>query len=255
MAEVSRLTRQELYDLVWSEPVTTIASRYGISGRGFAKACERQQVPVPPRGYWARPEAARSRLKVNLPPYVAAPANPAPAPKRKVSDKPSPLDQALALIQKTREEQSLPPEPDPPTRDYSFHVTKWDWLYQVGMQGPGHSWKAPREEVYPEFEDIDMEGVLYKPAELAGRSISLSLMPTFGAGGVNFRESARAHVGAIEFFEASIAARAAMPESAASRLLQVLIAGRPIGVTLTTEPDDQDEEIIVTVSFNGQYIR
>src|SRR5688572_24228038 len=47
-------TRQELYELVWSEPVSKIAPRYGISDVSFGKACTRTRVPLPPRGYWAK---------------------------------------------------------------------------------------------------------------------------------------------------------------------------------------------------------
>ena len=33
------LTRKELYDLVWSEPMMRLARRYGLSGSGLAKIC------------------------------------------------------------------------------------------------------------------------------------------------------------------------------------------------------------------------
>jgi hypothetical protein len=46
--------REELYELVWSEPMTKLAKRLGVSDRGLAKACTRSVIPVPPRGYWAR---------------------------------------------------------------------------------------------------------------------------------------------------------------------------------------------------------
>ena len=48
------LTRQQLYDEVWAEPVTKIAKRLGLSDRGLGKLCARHDIPVPPRGYWAR---------------------------------------------------------------------------------------------------------------------------------------------------------------------------------------------------------
>jgi hypothetical protein len=48
------LQRDELYELVWSESVEKVAAKFGISGRGLAKICERFDVPVPPRGYWAQ---------------------------------------------------------------------------------------------------------------------------------------------------------------------------------------------------------
>jgi hypothetical protein len=63
-----RLTRQELYDLVWSEPMTKISARFGISDVAMAKACQKMQVPVPPSGYWARKSAGKSVLAFQLPP-------------------------------------------------------------------------------------------------------------------------------------------------------------------------------------------
>ncbi len=53
------LTRQELYDLVWSTPLTRLADDFGLSDVGLAKICERHRVPTPPRGYWAKKEAGK----------------------------------------------------------------------------------------------------------------------------------------------------------------------------------------------------
>jgi hypothetical protein len=53
------LTRQELYDRVWAEPVDTLTKEYGLSNVGLGKACRRHDIPVPPRGYWARKAAGQ----------------------------------------------------------------------------------------------------------------------------------------------------------------------------------------------------
>ncbi|MGE8165960.1 hypothetical protein ACQKRQ_38195 [Paraburkholderia sp. NPDC080076] len=60
-------TRQQLYDLVWSEPMTTLAKSLAISGVGLAKACRRGDIPVPPRGYWARVNAGQRIARTPLP--------------------------------------------------------------------------------------------------------------------------------------------------------------------------------------------
>lgn len=60
-------TRQELYDLVWTEPMTKLAARYDISGNGLAKACRRADIPVPERGYWARKAAGKKVTQTPLP--------------------------------------------------------------------------------------------------------------------------------------------------------------------------------------------
>ena len=59
------LTRQELYDLVWSTPMTKLAESFGISDVGLAKICDRHRVPKPPRGYWAKKEAGK-RVKQTI---------------------------------------------------------------------------------------------------------------------------------------------------------------------------------------------
>jgi hypothetical protein len=57
--------RKALYDQVWSQPVQVVARSYGVSGVALAKTCRKLQIPVPPRGYWAR---IRSGQKVRRPP-------------------------------------------------------------------------------------------------------------------------------------------------------------------------------------------
>lgn len=48
------VTRKGLYEKVWSEPIVRVATRLGFSGRGLGKLCARHDIPVPPRGWWAR---------------------------------------------------------------------------------------------------------------------------------------------------------------------------------------------------------
>lgn len=62
------LTRQALYDLVWAEPVRTVAASFGISDVGLKKHCLSADVPVPDRGYWAKLKAGKPVIRVRLPP-------------------------------------------------------------------------------------------------------------------------------------------------------------------------------------------
>ncbi|TWS99839.1 peptide chain release factor-like protein [Reyranella sp. CPCC 100927] len=61
-------TRREFYDLVWSQPMRTLAADFGISDVALAKHCKRMNIPVPERGYWARKQAGKPVSKVSLPP-------------------------------------------------------------------------------------------------------------------------------------------------------------------------------------------
>ena len=56
-------TRRELYDLVWSKPISKIAPEFGISDVALHKVCEKHRVPRPPRGYWAKVAAGRPATK------------------------------------------------------------------------------------------------------------------------------------------------------------------------------------------------
>jgi hypothetical protein len=66
-AEWKTFDRQSLYDLVWSEPATKLALRFGYSDVGFAKICRKLGVPLPERGYWAQVAAGHTSRKVPLP--------------------------------------------------------------------------------------------------------------------------------------------------------------------------------------------
>lgn len=68
-----RLTREELYDLVWAKPVTQVAHQFEISDRAMAKICAKKQVPVPPRGYWAKKSAGKDVPAIPLPEFVTKP--------------------------------------------------------------------------------------------------------------------------------------------------------------------------------------
>lgn len=61
------MTRQELYDLIWSQPAKTIAPNFGISDVALSKLCEKHGIPQPPRGYWAKVAAGKSVAKFPLP--------------------------------------------------------------------------------------------------------------------------------------------------------------------------------------------
>jgi hypothetical protein len=76
-------TRQELYELVWSEPMTKLGARFGISGNGLKKACKRANIPVPPQGYWNKLQAGHVVTKAALPQAAAG------TPERVTIDPPS----------------------------------------------------------------------------------------------------------------------------------------------------------------------
>ena len=61
-------TRRELHELVWSEPMLSLARKLSLSDRGLAKVCAAANVPVPARGYWAKLQAGKAVTRAALPP-------------------------------------------------------------------------------------------------------------------------------------------------------------------------------------------
>jgi hypothetical protein len=62
------LTREELFDLVWTKPMSRLAAEYSMSNVGLAKLCARHDIPTPPRGYWAKLKAGEAPTRPKLPP-------------------------------------------------------------------------------------------------------------------------------------------------------------------------------------------
>lgn len=95
--------REKLYKEVWEKPVSSVAKDYGVSDTAIAKACRKLNVPLPPRGYWAKVQAGQSPSIPELPEYipekkkepVVAPKHTKPKAKQKKSTYPSLRDQQV----------------------------------------------------------------------------------------------------------------------------------------------------------------
>ena len=60
------ITREELYGLVWSQPMTPVAAKFGLTRVALAKWCQKLRVPRPGRGHWARVAAGYKVKKLPL---------------------------------------------------------------------------------------------------------------------------------------------------------------------------------------------
>ncbi|WP_334545047.1 hypothetical protein [Rhizobium leguminosarum] len=63
----TNISRKALYELVWTTPVKTLAAQHGISDVAFAKTCKNHNIPLPPRGHWAKLEAGKKVYRQPLP--------------------------------------------------------------------------------------------------------------------------------------------------------------------------------------------
>ncbi|MHB1127656.1 MAG: hypothetical protein ACYC2T_12020 [Bacillota bacterium] len=57
--ERNTYNREKLYEEVWAKPVVEVAVQYGVSDVAIHKICKSLNVPVPPRGYWAKLRAGK----------------------------------------------------------------------------------------------------------------------------------------------------------------------------------------------------
>jgi hypothetical protein len=62
-----RFTRQELYNLVWNQPRSTLSKQLGVSDVWIAKQCRSALIPMPPPGYWARAKHGKHLRRPALP--------------------------------------------------------------------------------------------------------------------------------------------------------------------------------------------
>jgi hypothetical protein len=67
MTKTVPLTRTELYDRVWETPIHRLAKEFGVSDVGLAKICRRHDIPVPPRGHWAKKAHGKRVTTISLP--------------------------------------------------------------------------------------------------------------------------------------------------------------------------------------------
>lgn len=61
------VSREQLYEEVWAEPMTKVALKYGVSSSFMARVCTWLNVPRPERGYWAKLAVGKSTKQPPLP--------------------------------------------------------------------------------------------------------------------------------------------------------------------------------------------
>jgi len=106
--EKQTMTRNELYEMVWSEPMRTIAKKYNISDVGLRKICIRKNIPLPERGHWTRIRFGYKVNKKKLPKYSGDDNIELSMSVINDSDKLSPLEKLNALEKEINNDPDLP---------------------------------------------------------------------------------------------------------------------------------------------------
>lgn len=61
------LTRQSLYEQVWSKPMVTLAKEFNLSDKGLREICKKNDIPIPPMGHWQKIQYGKKISKIPLP--------------------------------------------------------------------------------------------------------------------------------------------------------------------------------------------
>jgi hypothetical protein len=105
------LTRKQLYDLVWTEPLSRLAKKYKISDNGLRKICKRMNIPIPAMGHWQKIQYGKKVIITKLPiKYEGKDEITLDEKREGDSDVDSPIVQQRMLIQTIENTKDLPLE-------------------------------------------------------------------------------------------------------------------------------------------------
>lgn len=65
--EKQTFTREELYQLVWKEPMLTLSKKYVISDTSLRNACIEMEIPIPRAGHWQKLKFEKDVFQPPLP--------------------------------------------------------------------------------------------------------------------------------------------------------------------------------------------
>jgi hypothetical protein len=57
------VTREQLYNLIWSTPISTLSKVHDITEYSIRKSCKNLQVPIPLAGYWQKSKEKQERMR------------------------------------------------------------------------------------------------------------------------------------------------------------------------------------------------
>ena len=89
--QAADLTREEIYALVWENPLNRVGPDLGLDGPRLAKLCDKRQVPSPPPGYWSKKAVGRAPAAPPSPPDPGTASDLTRAPRARISKQREPL--------------------------------------------------------------------------------------------------------------------------------------------------------------------
>jgi len=64
---IQRLSREQLYNYVWCDPMSVLAPSLRISESKLKNACASALIPLPGRIFWAKRRAGKAIVQIDLP--------------------------------------------------------------------------------------------------------------------------------------------------------------------------------------------
>ena len=180
------LTRQQLYELVWSKPMHHLAKDYGVSDRAMAKLCARNQVPVPPRGYWAKKNSGQKVVRPPLPAFGAKekpkPEQPEPGVQKPAKKKAKPSsaweDREKKIKQILRDHRRRLSD----GVHYTVLIDSWSCEYSFGLNANFNPFRRREDigdsvyrEPYSETRWLVFKGKFLEPSQLKEQEIEINL--------------------------------------------------------------------------------
>jgi hypothetical protein len=80
---ILEVSREELYELVWTKPLSRLAAESGLKTSELVRVCEQKQVPRPTSGYWVLIRMGRTPERAPLPDFNEQEAIDLPAAEEK----------------------------------------------------------------------------------------------------------------------------------------------------------------------------
>jgi hypothetical protein len=180
------LTREQLYELVWSKPMQHLAKDYGVSDRALAKLCARHQVPVPPRGYWAKKNSGQKVVQPPLPAFIAK-EKPKPEPPESQVQKPAKKEAKPSIAWDDRQKKIKQIIRDYRRRlsdgvQYTILIEGWSCDYTFGLNSmfnPLRRYKditdSIHREPFKEYRWLVFKGQFSEPPQLKDQKVEIKL--------------------------------------------------------------------------------
>ena len=105
--EHSTLSRKELYNLVWTKPLSVLAKKFQISDNGLRKVCIRMNIPLPPNGHWQKMRSGVKVKRIKLPDKYSG-KNEVVLNERGINEDDSPIVKYYRLIKEIENNHELP---------------------------------------------------------------------------------------------------------------------------------------------------